>query len=204
MKSIFKQFLSKMGNDDANIIVSGLPRCGTSMMMQMLEQGGIPIVSDHIRKADDDNPRGYYEFEKVKEIKENSGWLDNCIGKAFKMVSALLYYLPKDRKYKVIFMKRRMEEMLASQKVMQERQGIKSDSVSDDEMSKKFEKHLRKIEKWLANQSHIDIVYINYNDAIQDPYENAKRINRFLGNRLNVDNMAGAVKKSMYRQKIRP
>jgi hypothetical protein len=187
---------------DTNIIVSGLPRCGTSMMMQMLELGGMPIVSDHVRKADDDNPLGYYEFEKVKEIKKNSSWLDNCIGKAFKMVSALLYYLPKDRKYKVIFMKRRMEEMLVSQKVMLKRRGIKTDSVSDEKMSIKFENHLQKIEKWLTIQNHIDTVYINYNDVIQNPYENANRINRFLGNSLNVDNMASVVKKSMYRQKI--
>ncbi len=172
-------------------------------MMQMLEAGGMPIVTDHIRKPDEDNLRGYYEYEKVKEIKENSDWLDNCIGKAFKLVSVLLYSLPKDRKYKVIFMKRKMEEMLTSQKVMLERKGIKSDFMGDEEMSKKFEKHLQKIEEWLANQNHIDTAYINYNDVIQNPYENAKRINRFLGNRLNVDKIASVVKKSMYRQRIR-
>ena len=203
MKSIFKKLITKKKLDDTIIIVSGLPRCGTSMMMQMLEAGGIPIASDLIRKPDEDNPHGYYEFEKVKEIKKNSGWLDDCFGKAFKMVSALLYDLPKDRKYKVIFMKRNLEEMIASQNVMLERQGIKDDSISGEEMVKKFEKHLRKIASWLANQRNIDIIYINYNEAIQNPHENAKCVNRFLENRLNVDNMASVVERSLYRQKTR-
>jgi Sulfotransferase domain len=192
-----------MALDDSIIIVSGLPRCGTSMMMQMLEAGGISIVSDHIRKPDEDNPRGYYEFEKVKEIKKNSGWLNDCLGKAFKIVSALLYDLPKDRKYKVIFMERNLEEMIASQNVMLDRQGIKHDGISDQDMAKKFEKHLRKIAKWLANQRNIDTIYINYNEAIQNPHENAKRVNNFLGNRLNVNNMINVVEKSLYRQKTR-
>jgi hypothetical protein len=173
------------------------------MMMQMLEAGGIPIVSDLIRKPDEDNPRGYYEFEKVKEIKENSSWLDDCFGKAFKMVSVLLYDLPKDRKYKVIFMKRNLEEMIASQNVMLERQGIKDDRISDEDMVKKSEKHLRKIANWVTNQRNIDIIYINYNETIQNPHENAKCVNRFLGNRLNVDNMANVVERSLYRQKTR-
>lgn len=111
--AIFKKILATKKEDDNILIVSGLPRCGTSMMMQMLEAGRIPIVTDHIRKADEDNPRGYYEFEKVKKIKENASWLESCYGRIFQMVSALLYYLPNDKRYKVIFMRRKMEEMLA-------------------------------------------------------------------------------------------
>lgn len=183
------------------MIVSGLPRSGTSMMMQMLEAGGIPIVTDHIRKADEDNLQGYYEFEKVKTIKQDSSWLENCHGKVFKMVSALLYYLPKDNKYKVIFMKRKMEEMLASQNMMLQRQGQKGDNVSDDEMAKKFEKHLRKIENWLAKQTNMEVIYINYNEVIENPYENARIVSRFINGRPNVDKMARVVKKSLYRQK---
>ena len=119
----------KVRNKKEIIVVSGLPRSGTSMMMQMLEAGGLPIVTDHIRKADEDNPRGYYELEKVKKIKEDPSWLADCHGKAFKMVSALLYFLPKSRKFKVIFMKRNIEEMLASQRLMLMRLG-KDDNIS--------------------------------------------------------------------------
>lgn len=200
MNSFFNKFITKK-DDDAIIIVSGLPRCGTSMMMQMLEAGGIPIVTDHIRKSDEDNLRGYYEFEKVKEIKKNSGWLDQCFGKVFKMVSALLYDLPKNRKYKIIFMKRNFEEMIASQNVMLKRKGIKDDGISDEVMAKKFESHLSKIEAWLEKQNFIDILYINYNNVLQNPFKNAQRVNMFLENRLNIDNMVGVVEKSLYRQK---
>ena len=171
------------------------------MMMQMLEAGGMPIVTDHIRKADEDNPRGYYEFEKVKKIKEDSSWLDNCHGKAFKMVSALLYYLPKDKRYKVIFMKRKMEEMLASQNVMLKRLGQEVGRIGDNEIAEKFEKHLQKIEECLSKQSSIDVLYINYNEVIQNPHENTRLVSRFLDGRLNPDKMAGIVEKSLYRHR---
>jgi hypothetical protein len=167
----------------------------------MLEAGGIPPVIDHIRKADEDNPRGYYEFEKVKKIKEDASWIENCYGKVFKMVSALLYYLPNDKRYKVIFMRRKMEEMLVSQKLMLQRQGKKGDNVSDEKMSKKLHNHLRKVEEWLAKQNNIDVIYIHYNEVIKNPYENAERVNQFINGRLDVDKMAGSVNTSLYRQR---
>ena len=201
MKSFLKKFSPNKQKNEPIIVISGLPRCGTSMMMQMIEAGGIEIVTDHIRRADEDNPRGYYEFEKVKEIKNSTDWLEECHGKAFKMVSALLYYLPKDKNYKVLFMKRKMQEMLASQKTMLERQGIKDDSVSDEKMAEKYEKHLQKMENYLKRQSNIDVIFINYNEVTQDPHNNAKLVSRFLGDRLNVDKMVDVVDKSLYRQR---
>ena len=201
MKSIFKDCLPGKERDEVITVISGLPRCGTSMMMQMLEAGGMQIVTDHIRKADEDNPRGYYEFEKVKEIKNKTDWLEACHGKAFKMVSALLFYLPKDKRYKVIFMKRRMQEMLASQKTMLERQGIKDNSIRDEKMSEKFEKHLQKVEDFLKRLNNVDVIYINYNEVTQNPHNNARQVSRFLGGWLDVDKMVGVVDKSLYRQR---
>ncbi|MFC1814558.1 sulfotransferase domain-containing protein [Thermodesulfobacteriota bacterium] len=200
MESVHKNKLNSIEKNGIIIVVSGLPRCGTSMMMQMLAEGGMQIVTDSIRKADEDNPRGYFEFEKVKEIKEDTKWLDDCIGKAFKMVSALLYYLPINRKYRVIFMKRKMEEMLASQNVMLQRKGEKTDSVTDKAMIVKLEEHLHDIEAWLAKQRNIDVIYISYNNVIQNPLPNSERVNQFLGNQLDVDKMAGVIEKSLYRQ----
>ena len=92
-------------------IVSGLPRSGTSMMMRMLDQGGLPAIIDGVRTADDDNPAGYYEFEAVKQTKEDPSWLENSEGKVVKMVYRLLYDLPTDRTYRVVFMRRKMEEL---------------------------------------------------------------------------------------------
>lgn len=202
MESISEKTLAKRRRDNTIVIVSGLPRCGTSMMMQMLEAGGMPLVTDHIRMPDEDNPRGYYEFEKVKKIREDASWLETCHGKAFKMVSSLLYHLPVYKSYKVIFMRRKMKEILASQKVMLERLGRESSDVSDEKMAENFEKHLRDVEDWLARQSNIEVIYINYNEVIQDPHENVRLVSRFLGDRLNPDKMSDVAEESLYRKRI--
>ncbi len=201
MKTILGKILEWKKKDDKIIIVSGLPRSGTSMMMQMLEAGGTLIVADNIRKSDEDNPRGYYEFEKVKKIKEDVSWLDDCHNKAFKMVSELLHHLPQDKKYKVIFMRRNMQEMLASQRAMLDRLGRKGAGVSTEKMAELYEKHLRNVERWLAKQDNIDVVYVKYNEVIDNPEENAKVVSQFLGDRLNVEKMTGVVEKSLYRRR---
>lgn len=182
-------------------IVSGLPRSGTSLMMKMLEAGGMDVVTDNIRKADVDNPKGYFEFEKAKKIKEDSSWLEQTKGKVFKMVSMLLLDLPLDKKYKIIFMKRDMEEMLASQKKMLKRLNKKPGEDDDKKMAEYFIKHLHKTEKWLAQQENIDILYISYNDIIQDPDKGAETVNQFLENMFDVEKMANVVDKSLYRNR---
>jgi hypothetical protein len=173
------------------------------MMMRMLEGGGMPIMTDNIRKADPDNPRGYFEFERAKKIKEDSSWLPDCRGKVVKMISALLYGLPLNDAYtyKVIFMEREMSEILASQKKMLQRRGEKGAGLSDEEMAANFKEHVGKLQNWLMNQGPMDVVYINYNETIADPLENAHRVNDFLGNGLNAGKMAEVVEERLYRQR---
>lgn len=183
-------------------IVSGLPRSGTSMMMRMLEAGGMELVVDNIRKADEDNPYGYFEFEKVKKIKKDSSWLDYTQGKAFKIVSMLLYNLPSDKNYKIIFMKRNMKEIIASQRIMLERQKRNRDDGDDEQMASLSEKHIHQIEIWLGKQNNIDTLYVNYNDVIERPRENAEAVNHFLGSILDVDSMIKTVDKSLYRNRL--
>ena len=182
-------------------IVSGLPRSGTSMMMQMLMAGGMGIVTDEIRKADEDNPRGYLEWERVKKLKEDQSWLDECPGKAVKVISMLLFDLPRKHHYKIIFMHREIEEVLASQRIMLERRGMARDEVSDEEMAKKFEKHLKQIEDWIAHQSNIEVLSIKYNEVIADPLHYSKVVNNFLGEDLNTRTMAEAIEETLYRQR---
>ena len=182
-------------------IVSGLPRSGTSLMMRMLEAGGMRIVKDDIRKADEDNPHGYYEFEKVKRIKEDSSWLDTTHGKVFKMVSMLLFNLPANKDYKIIFMKRNMHEMLTSQRIMLERSGSDKGRSNDGEMGRLYDKHLTQIQGWLEKQDNMDILYISYNDVIENPRENTEIVNQFLGNKLDVNRMVRIVDKSLYRNR---
>jgi len=199
--SILKKFFKHTRSKDFITIVSGLPRSGTSMMMRMLEAGGMEIVTDNIRKADDDNPRGYFEYERVKKLKEDASCLDGCQGKAVKIISMLLFDLPPNRNYKVIFMRREMEEMLSSQRVMLRRLGKRDDDISDEQMAEKFEKHLRQVEAWLGKQDHLDILYLKYNEVIADAPKYAARVNEFLGRDLNVKKMVGAIEKSLYRQR---
>ena len=187
--------------DNVITIVSGLPRSGTSMMMQILESGGMKVVTDNIRKANEDNPHGYYEYERVKEIKDDADWLKETRGKAFKMISQLLYDLPSNENYKVIFMKRKMNEILASQSKMLERRGNVKDGISDEKMGEFFDKHLSKIIDWIEGRKYIDVLYIDYNNLLINPEEHIKTLNRFLNYRLNEENAVKVINKSLYRNR---
>ena len=182
-------------------IVSGLPRSGTSMMMRMLEAGGMEILTDGARTADEDNPKGYYEFERVKQIEHDRAWLEEAGGKAVKMISALLKHLPRDYSYKIVFMLREMEEILASQKQMLIRRGEPTDRVGDERMAELSEDHLAQVKDWLVDRPDMDVLYVSYNEVLKNPREYAERINRFLDGRLNVSRMEQAVDPSLYRQR---
>ena len=186
---------------DVITIVSGLPRSGTSLMMQILEAGGLPILKDDIRQADADNPKGYYEFERVKQVAQDQAWLQDARGKAVKMVSALLLDLPDTYTYRVIFMRRKMEEILASQKTMLKRSGKPADALGDDKMAALFRKHLSQVEKWIGEQPQVQVLYVSYNEMIADPIQELERINQFLGNELDATKMASVIDRALYRQR---
>ena len=186
---------------DVITIVSGLPRSGTSLMMQMLEAGGLPIVKDDIRAADADNPKGYYEFERVKQVAQDQAWLKDARGKGVKMVSALLLDLPGTYTYRVVFMRRKMEEILASQKTMLQRSGKRTDAISDETMAALFRKHLSQVEKWLGEQPNVQVLYVSYNAMIADPIKEIERIGQFLGHELDTDKMTTVIDRTLYRQR---
>jgi hypothetical protein len=183
------------------IVVSGLPRSGTSMAMKMLEAGGMPILTDRIRQADDDNPRGYYEFERVKRVKEDRDWLPEAVGKAVKIISFLLLDVPPGYRYKVIFVRRAMAEVLASQRQMLVRRGEAENAGSDDRMALLYKKHLRKVAAWLEAQPYIDTLYLDHREMIHAPRAAAEAIDAFLGGGLDVSAMAAAVDPDLYRQR---
>lgn len=185
------------------IVVSGLPRSGTSMMMRMLEAGGVSVLTDRIRQADDDNPKGYYEFERVKQIAQDTSWLAGAQGRAVKIISALLPQLPPTYTYKIVFMQREMQEILDSQRRMLLHRGEPTDKVDDRELALLFEKHLGHIQAWLAQQPNISVLYVSYNAVLEDPIRHARQIADFLGLRLDIDRMARAVDHSLYRQRHR-
>jgi len=187
--------------NDFITIVSGLPRSGTSMMMQMLDKGGLPALTDEIRKADDDNPQGYYEFEPVKKTKVDASWLERAAGKVVKMVHVLLLDLPANHSYRVVFMRRNLDEVVASQNVMLQRGGRPTGGLSDERVKSVFEAQLAKVEKYLDEQASFAVLNVNYNDLLAEPKRQVEAVNAFLGGQLETDAMLAVVDPSLYRQR---
>ena len=188
--------------DEYITIVSGLPRSGTSMLMKMLAAGGLPPLTDGIRKADADNPGGYYEFEKVKQLEKNTTWLESARGKAVKVISQLLDQLPLHRTYKIVFALRKMDEILASQRVMLVRRERPCDRISDAEMAAAFGRHLNAVQQWLAEHQQMEVLYVDYAAVLRDPLTTSHEIKTFLALPLDVRQMASVVDQSLYRQRI--
>ncbi len=181
------------------IIVSGLPRSGTSLMMQMLASSGVETVTDNVRTADTDNPRGYYELEKVKKVKEDASWLPETRGKAFKMISQLLFDLPPSERYRIIFMERDLDEMLVSQEAMLQRRARAA--APREDIKRAFQKHLERLHEWLPEQPNMAVVYVKYSDLINNPAEQAQRVSDFLGGKADPKAMVAAVDPSLYRNR---
>ncbi|HVP13199.1 MAG TPA: sulfotransferase domain-containing protein [Phycisphaerae bacterium] len=192
-----------MNRNEVITIVSGLPRSGTSMLMSMLEAGGISLLVDGVRTADEDNPKGYFEFERVKKTKQDKGWLDDAKGKAVKMISQLLYDLPPDYRYKIVFVRRNIDEVLASQKQMLIRRGTyKEDDVADEKMRTMLLAHVDQVLKWIGKQKSIECLCVDYNRMLQGgAQEQIGQINAFLGGDLNTAAMSAVVDKTLYRQR---
>ena len=183
------------------IVVSGLPRSGTSMMMKMLAEGGLTVVTDALRSADDDNPNGYFEFEPVKQMTDgNTRWLESAQGGVVKVISALLEHLPARYHYKVVFMERALEEVLASQKKMLAHR--KEDpKVGDAEMQAQFQSHLKAIKYWLARQPNLEVLYVDYNKMLASPEADCQRLADFIGLPVDVEKMRSVPNEQLYRNR---
>jgi LPS sulfotransferase NodH len=182
-------------------IVSGLPRSGTSMMMKILEAGGMQIFTDNQRLADEDNPKGYFELEQVKALKDGDvSWVKDAAGKVVKVISSLLEFLPSAYKYKIVFMRREIAEILASQKQMLIRRGEASEG-DDQKMAEQFQEHLKRVRVWLANQPNMEVLYVDYNALMADPAPQVEAVAKFLGLDGNLDAMLAVPDRKLYRQK---
>ena len=171
------------------------------MMMKMLIAGGLEPLTDNIRTADEDNPEGYFEFERVKQLKDDRFWLEEARGKCVKIVSAFLKYLPGEFTYKIIFMRRNIAEVLASQQQMLVRRGEPIDTISDEKMRQTFERHLNDLESWLTAQPNIALLDINYSEVIANPLSSIQIVKDFLKLELDSERMLGVVNKNLYRNR---
>lgn len=201
MNRLFAGFGKKSQSREAIIVVSGLPRSGTSMMMKILAEGGLPIVTDEVRSADTDNPNGYFELETVKQMSAgNVAWLADAGGKVVKVISALLEHLPSLYTYRIIFMEREIREILASQRKMLERRNETSE-VHDSQIEEQFRKHLSVIKPWLARQPNMEVLYISYNALVSNPEPSCRRIIEFTGAPLDLERMLVVPNGELYRNR---
>ena len=202
MATFVHRFYRRMRYGQPVVVVSGLPRSGTSMAMKMLEAGGLEVVSDGVRTADEDNPKGYYEDERVKDLHQmdDKTWLRDARGKAIKVISWLLKDLPEDNNYKVIFMRRHLEEVLASQTKMLDRRG-EDDESEDERMTELYKNHLWRVGYMFKHRPHVEALEVEYTEALSSPREKAEQIRGFLDLDLDLEKMTGVVDKSLYRNR---
>lgn len=178
------------------VVVSGIPRSGTSMMMQMLKAGGVEILTDNHREADEHNRNGYYELDAVKGTCRDASWVNKAKNKAVKIIYQLLYDLPDDYQYRVVFMLRDITEILISQAKM-------LNKSFDNKLAEQFRVEIEKCMNWLDRSSNFKVLYIQYADVISDPLNQCCRIFNFLDRpSLDVQSMAGAVDAKQYRSKV--
>jgi hypothetical protein len=182
-------------------IVSGLPRSGTSLMMQMLAAGGMPILADGERHADVDNPRGYLEWERIKQLPREPQCISEAEGKAVKVISLLLLSLPEDHEYRVVFLQRPLPEVLASQAAMMRNRGTANAAVDPSFMTAAFEKNLRAADAWLESKAYVKTLRVPYHDVLRDAGEVGQKLSAFLAVGLDVEAMTSQVDAGLYRNR---
>ncbi|HEX9332795.1 MAG TPA: sulfotransferase [Anaerolineales bacterium] len=202
MNKFFAKSKDKVAGKQPIIVVSGLPRSGTSMMMRMLAEGGLPAITDELRRPDPDNPKGYFEFETVRQMSAgNIAWLANAGGKAVKVISALLEYLPPNYAYKVIFLEREIKEILISQRKMLANRNEAS-TANDAEIEAQIRTHLSVMKPWLVRQPNMEVLYVNYNMLMAKPGPLCEQITEFLELPLNQTRMLAVPDRHLYRNRI--
>ena len=199
----FLKRIFRPNHGDPIIIVSGLPRSGTSMMMRMLEAGGVPIMSDAERGADIDNPKGYFEYARTKDLEKETdkSYLREGRGKALKVISFLIKNLPDDNDYRIVFMRRNLDEVLTSQGKMIDRLGTEDAGVADEAMKEAYRNDIVRTRLLCKKKANMKLVEIHYKETVTTPAASAEKVNAFRGGALDETAMRDAVDASLYRNK---
>jgi hypothetical protein len=200
--ALLGDFLRRRKYGEPIVVVSGLPRSGTSMMMKMLEAGGLTVMTDAIRQADIDNPKGYYEYERVKNLEKETdkSYVREARGKVLKVISFLLKDLPGDNFYRVVFMRRHLDEVISSQNKMLDRRG--EDAIEDREtMAEAYRNHLAAVKILVRKRPNLEMFEFRYDEAVKNPQQAARAVNAFLGGRLDERAMAAVIDGELYRNR---
>ena len=184
-------------------IVSGLPRSGTSLMMQMLVAGGLTPLTDGERKADTDNPRGYLEWERIKQLPKDPSLIAEAEGKVVKVISQLLLSLPDGHEYRVVFMQRPLPEVLKSQEEMLKRRGTFEGGGDTSPIEEAFQRHLIEVNRWLGSKPNVQVFRVHYHRALREPKAIAEAVMEFLKVPMNLEAMTREVDQSLYRNRMK-
>jgi len=185
------------------VVVSGLPRSGTSLLMQMLKAGGLPVLTDGLRVADEDNPRGYFEWEPAKRLPREPELIRMAEGKAVKIVSSLLWALPPGYEYRVLYMERPLAEVAASQVAMIRRHGGAA-PLEGEALVRALAAHQQQVLALVRQIPGAALCTVRYHDVLADPFQQARRIANFLGMPLDCEPMARQADRRLYRQRVCP
>jgi hypothetical protein len=202
MLGLFKRALRRSQGEPI-VVVSGLPRSGTSMLMKMLDAGGMEIMTDSERVADIDNPKGYFEYERVKDLEKETdkSYVREGRGKVLKVISFLIKDLPDDNDYRVIFMRRNLDEVLASQNKMIQRLGTEDSTAAEEAMKEAYRNDIVRTRLLCKNRPNFELIEINYKDTIGEPAATARSVNTFVGGHLDEAAMREAVDSGLYRNR---
>lgn len=187
---------------DHIIVVSGLPRSGTSMLMQMLAAGGVPPLTDGSRVADVDNPKGYFEFERVKGLPGDTGWVDEAHGKVVKVIHRLVTQLPEGHLYKVLFVERDLDEVISSQTKMLARLGKTGAGLPAERLKAIFRQEMDRTLSAIEGRQGFEVLRVPHAGLIAAPAEQASLIDVFVGRGLDVARMAAVVDRALYRNMV--
>ena len=203
LRAIRQRLFGHRAQGDPIVIVSGLPRSGTSMLMRMLEAGGLSVMTDELREADVDNPKGYFEYERVKDLEKETdkSYLRQGRGKVLKVISFLIKDLPDDNDYRVIFMRRDLTEVLASQNKMIDRLGTEDTAAQDEAMKEAYRNDIVRTRLMCKKRANFELIEIHYRATVEDPVGTARKVNEFLSGRLDETAMREAVDASLYRNR---
>jgi hypothetical protein len=202
MNNLISSFLRRRKYGEEVIVVSGLPRSGTSMMMKMLDATGLPIMTDHERTADGDNPKGYFEYERVKNLGEETdkSWVRDARGKVLKVISHLLEALPDDNFYRVILMRRDFDEIIASQNKMLVRRA-EENPIEDAAAKEAYIRHLVDVRFMVRKRPNFEMIEVHFTQALQAPQTFVEEVSAFLGGRLDTDAMRAVIDPELYRNR---
>jgi predicted AlkP superfamily phosphohydrolase/phosphomutase/tetratricopeptide (TPR) repeat protein len=201
-KTNISRFKVAKDNNESIIIVSGLPRSGTSLMMQILDKAGMTLFTDNSRIPDDNNPKGFFEHEAVKRLARDNTWLKETKGKVVKIIAPLLFALPEKFIYKIIFMNRNIHEVILSQQKMLTSEGRAKEGTFSISLNNSFSNILKKVENWRERSHHVEILYIEHKELIKNPVIEINKVKQFLDFEVSAQELSKIIDRNLYRSKV--